>query len=255
MAWSELLYLGGTESDNPINRTDTRLKLVFVVAAIGLILASNAPLVALYFASLSLILTVLADVRLDLFLMRLIAPLIVLVTLILIQSFFYGSTAYLRIPPFENTLIIYWEGIVRGGMIALRVIAGVSLIIVLSLTSSMLTLLSALKFFRVPRTWLEIIFLSYRYLFVFIGNLQDSYEAQKIRLGYHSLTSSLESAGILAGNLFLRIFDQTTKTFNALKLRGYRGELPVPDVTGRASNRSIILALALYLPGVLLLWV
>jgi cobalt ECF transporter T component CbiQ len=255
LAWSELLYLGGNESDNPINQTDTRLKLIFVIASIVLVLVSNAPLVALYFAGLSLMLTALADVRLDLFLVRLVAPLVVLITLVVIQSFFYGSTVYLRIPPFENTLVIYWEGILRGGMIALRVIAGVSLIIVLSLTSSMLTLLSALKFFRVPRTWLEIIFLSYRYLFVFIGNLQDSYQAQKIRLGYHSLTSSLNSAGILAGNLFLRIFDQTTKTFNALKLRGYQGDLPVPDVTGHVSIQSVLLAFLLYLPGVLLIWV
>lgn len=255
MAWSELLYLGGNESNNPINQADTRLKLIFVIASITLVLISNVPLIALYFAGLSLLLTLLADVRLDLFLVRLIAPLIVVVTLVLIQSFFYGSTAYIRIPPFDDTLVIYWEGILRGGMIALRVIAGVSLIIVLSLTSSMLTLLSALKFFRVPRTWLEIIFLSYRYLFVFIGNLQDSYEAQKIRLGYHSLSSSLKSAGILAGNLFLRIFDQTVKTYSALKLRGYRGTLPVPDVTGHVSTRSIIIAFLFYLPGVLLLWV
>lgn len=254
MAWSELLYLGGNESDNPINRTDTRLKLIFAVASIVLVLASNDPLVALYFAGISLLLTLLADVRFDQFVVRLVAPLIVLTTLMIIQSFFYGTTPYFTLPILGLEPTVYWEGIVRGGMISLRVIAGVSLIIVLSLTSSMLTLLSALKFFRIPRSWLEIIFLSYRYLFVFVENIQNGYQAQKIRLGYHSVGQSLQSLGMLAGNLFLRIFDQTVRTYNALKLRGYRGDLPVPDVTGRLSVISTIGAIFLYLPGVLLLW-
>jgi cobalt/nickel transport system permease protein len=254
MAWSELLYLGGNESDNPINQVDTRLKLVFVLASIVLILASNEPLIALYFTGVSLGLTLLAEVRLDQFMVRLVAPLIVLTTLMIIQSFFYGTTEYLTIPIPGLEPTIYWEGIVRGGIISLRVIAGISLIIVLSLTSSILTLLSALKFFRIPRSWLEIIFLSYRYLFVFVENLQNGYQAQKIRLGYHSVGQSLRSLGMLAGNLFLRIFDQTVKTYNALKLRGYRGDLPVPDVTGQLSVLSTMVAILLYLPGVFLLW-
>ncbi len=254
MTWDELLYMGDSESSNPINRFDTRVKILFLSAALILILLTKSPLVPVYYTVLSMALVVLADVNLHQFVLRLVAPLLVVSMLIVIQSFFYGETPFLRIPVGGLNLTVYREGLLRGLLLAVRVMGGVSLIIVLSLTSSILSLLSALKFFRVPRSWLEIVFLSYRYLFVFIQHVTTSYQAQKVRLGYRTPLTALRSAGTLTAHLFLHIFDQTRRTFDAMRLRGYRGFLPVPEVRGELSPGSVFLGVLLFLPGVILAW-
>lgn len=255
MELSEILYMGGNDSSNPINQFDTRFKLLFLVGAILLVLLTESPWIPLYFTGLSLLLVSLADVKLHQFFIRLIAPFLVVGTLLVIQVFFYGETPLWEFSFLGYELTVFQEGINRGIMIALRVTGGVSLIILVSLTSSILSILSALKYFRVPRLWLEIVFLSYRYLFVFLRHLQTGYQAQKIRLGYRSLVSSMNSSGTLSGHLFLHIFDQTDRTYDAMRVRGYRGFLPVPDLLGTYGPVSISLCLLLFLPGVLLLWI
>lgn len=254
MEWNEILYMGGNESSNPINRFDTRLKLVFLAFAILLILLSSTPWVPIYYTGLSLLLMLFADVRIEQFFMRLVAPFVVVTTLLVIQAFFYGSTPYYHFSFLEYEFVVYWEGLLRGGLLALRVTGGISLLILLSLTSSILSILSALKYFKVPRSWLEIVFLSYRYLFVFLQHLTTSYQAQKIRLGYQSISDSVNSLGTLSGHLFLHIFDQTDRTYKAMQTRGYRGFLPVPDVFGDFTVGSLFVAIGLFMPGFFLVW-
>lgn len=254
MEWTEILYMGGSESTNPINRLDPRVKILFVLAGIGLILFSESFLVALYFFSLALVLVGLADVDRNQFVLRLIAPFLVISVLILIQAFFYGSDPFYEFSLFGFQLTIFREGMIRGGLIASRVASGISLLILLSLTSTVLNLLAALRSFFVPRLWLEIMFLSYRYLFVFLSHILTSYQAQKVRLGYTTVSEGFKSAGVLAGHLFLHIFDQTARTHEAMKLRGYRGNIPIPELSDRPMVSGAIIAILLYLPGVSLLW-
>jgi cobalt/nickel transport system permease protein len=252
--WTELLYMGGSESDNPINRVDPRLKIVFVLLGIGLVLLSETVLVPAYFLVVCLGLVVLADVDVHQFMLRLMAPFLVIGVLIVIQAFYYGTTPLytFSLLGFEPT--IYREGLWRGLLIASRVAGGVSLLIALSLTSTVLNLMSALRSFYVPQLWLEIGFLSYRYLFVFLDHVLTSYQAQKTRLGYKTTGGGLRSAGTLAGHLFLHIFDQTSRTHDAMRLRGYRGDLPVPELKGTPTWSAAILAVLLLAPGVVLLW-
>mgnify|MGYP006427462329 CR=1 FL=1 len=247
--------MGGSESTNPINRLDPRVKILFVLAGIGLILFSESLVVTLYFFLLSGVLVWFADVNRKQFFLRLIAPFLVISVLIVIQAFYYGTDPFYQFTLFGFEFTIFREGIIRGGLIASRVASGISLLILLSLTSTVLNLLAALQSFFIPRLWLEIMFLSYRYLFVFLNHILTSYQAQKVRLGYRSLSDSLHSAGVLAGHLFLHIFDQTARTHEAMKLRGYRGEIPIPELSDRPTAVGALVAILLYLPGVCLLWV
>ncbi|MFB6346587.1 MAG: cobalt ECF transporter T component CbiQ [bacterium] len=249
MEWSELMYMGGGDSTNPINCVDPRVKILFALSGIALILLAGNLYVPAYFLSLAVVLGIMADIDYHQFLVRLVAPFLVISVLLVIQSFYYGTTPLYRFEVFGFEPTIYREGVRRGILLGLRVAGGVSLLILLSLTSTVLNLLSALKYFFVPRLWLEIMFLSYRYLFVFLSHVLTTFQAQKTRLGYRDSATSLSSLGSLAGHLFLHIFDQTRRTHEAMRMRGYRGTLPVPDVTGTPDVMPVVLGIILLVPG------
>ena len=89
-------------------------------------------------------------------------------------------------------------------------------------------ILAALRWARVPRTWIEIAVLMYRYLHVFLEQAACVASAQRVRLGYSSLRRSFQSLGSLAGMVILRSLDQAEKSHEAMTARGYQGHLPLP---------------------------
>ena len=72
-------------------------------------------------------------------------------------------------------------GVVAGGRIGLIVLAGVSLMLVLGLTTPLPRLLSALRWYRVPALLIEIGLLMYRYLFLFAEEATRMRQAQRLR--------------------------------------------------------------------------
>jgi cobalt/nickel transport system permease protein len=89
-------------------------------------------------------------------------------------------------------------------------------------------LAAALRWAKVPATWLEIALLMYRYLYIFFEQAVCVVSAQRVRLGYSNLPRSAESLGRLAGIVILRSFDQAERSHEAMMARGYRGFLPLP---------------------------
>jgi cobalt/nickel transport system permease protein len=89
-------------------------------------------------------------------------------------------------------------------------------------------ILSALRWAKVPRTWIEIAVLMYRYLHVFFEQATCVVSAQRVRLGYSNRRRSFQSLGNLAGIVVLRSLDQAEKSHEAMTARGYRGHLPLP---------------------------
>jgi cobalt/nickel transport system permease protein len=87
---------------------------------------------------------------------------------------------------------------------------------------------AALRWARVPRTWIEIAVLMYRYLHVFLEQSTCVASAQRVRLGYSNLRRSFQSLGSLAGMVVLRSLDQAEKSHEAMTARGYQGHLPLP---------------------------
>ena len=82
----------------------------------------------------------------------------------------------------------------------------------------------ALRWFRVPKEWVETAILTYRYTFILLDLTSDIGAAQRLRLGYSRLDRSLASVSTLAGMVIIRAVDQALKTHEAMVLRGYRGQ-------------------------------
>ena len=194
---------------NYLTEVDARSKMLFVAAAIIMVVSSRNPYVPLIVFSLSLIFLLGIRIPLRIILFRVAAPLGIAGAILFMQIFFYGMA----------------EGLARGFLIMAKVLGAVSVIIFLSMTTPVNKLLNAARWFKVPDTWVEIAMLSYRYSFVLLEDAVTIRNAQKVRLGYSGLARSLRSFGELMGSTVIRTYDRSIAVYESMALRGYNGTM------------------------------
>lgn len=209
--------------DNFLTRVDPRIKMIFVFGAIVTILFSRTPYLPVIIAFLSLAFLLSVRIPPKIIFFRALCPLSIVIVILLIQVFFYGTTPLFRLTVFGFHLTGYKEGLFHGLLIGGRVAGCVSLIIFLSMTTPVNTLLKSASWFRISKTWIEIAAITYRYLFVLIEDAITIRDAQKVRLGYSSLSISVRSLAELTGSVFIKAYDQSISTCEAMQLRGYSG--------------------------------
>ena len=73
------------------------------------------------------------------------------------------------------------QGLLAAGLIIVRVATSISLVVLLTLTTPWARLLAALRTLGVPRIFVLIIGMSYRYLFLLLGTVSEMYTARKAR--------------------------------------------------------------------------
>jgi len=78
----------------------------------------------------------------------------------------------------------------------------------------------------VPKIFLELFNLTYRYIFLVMNLSQQAHIAQKQRLGYASEIGSIRSVSMLLSSLFVRSISFSTQNYQAMLTRGYDGDIP-----------------------------
>lgn len=137
------------------------------------------------------------------------------------------------------------EGVEAVLTILLRSWVSVAVAVLLVSTTSMVDLLRALRWFRIPRLLVATVFFAYRYFYV-IGD-----EAQRMMRARASRSASMPGlrpggsirwrasvTGHMVGSLFVRSLERSERVFAAMQSRGYEGEprfldapaLPLPQV-------------------------
>ncbi|MGI8384622.1 cobalt ECF transporter T component CbiQ [Robertmurraya sp. P23] len=90
----------------------------------------------------------------------------------------------------------------------------------LILTTPINEIVCLLHRWKVPTLLLEIMMLTYRYLFLLLETATDIYVSQKSRLGYQSISSGLFSAGRLVTSLFIKTYHQAKELQISIDSRG-----------------------------------
>ena len=106
-----------------------------------------------------------------------------------------------------------------------RVITSVSLTVLLSMTTRHFELLKALRAFGVPQVFVMVLGISYRYIYLFVGIVEDTYRAIKSRVG--SGMHYRKGQRIVTWNmayLWKRSFQLNDQVYSAMLSRGFRGE-------------------------------
>jgi cobalt/nickel transport system permease protein len=153
------------------------------------------------------------------YLKLLMYPFTVALFIFVVQAYTYGSTVVL-------TLIwpIYAQGIASGWLLCNRVLASVSILLLLVESKSQIELVEALAWFKIPIEIRDLMSLMFRYVSVISEEFTTMFNAQKSRLGYSAKLSWLKrvkNLAIIAGMLLVRSYDRSYRVVMSMMARGY----------------------------------
>lgn len=223
-----------TFRDNTLRHLDPRVKLFVALFAILAVVSSQGVLFPALVFGLALTGMVLVRLPLRFVVVRLLAPIGAVAVLFVLQSLLYGSTPLFAVQAFGWHVVIMQEGVLRGMILALRVLGSISVVILLSSVTPSHQIFRTLAWFGVPQGWLEVAMMMYRYIFVLLESAADAMAAQWVRLGYSGFKRSLKSLGVLSGAVIVRSLEQAQRTHEAMVARGYQGRIrfgPMPAVS------------------------
>lgn len=220
------MFFGQPCHTSRISAVDARVKIAAGMAVLVLVLSHRGCVFPLYVLGAFCICCFGLTIPLRRVIVRFAEPLFIVFVLILLKFLFTGTDVLFSVTLFGTTITGHSDGLMEGFRIAERVLAAVSVIALLGFTTAFTDILSALAWFRVPREFVEILMLAYRYTFVIFEDAFVIYNAQKNRLGYSTVRRGLHSFGVLSGTLVLKAFDQSQTTTIAMLQRGYDGSIP-----------------------------
>jgi cobalt/nickel transport system permease protein len=245
-----------------IHQLDARVKVIFTLAFI--IFLSLTPFKAwpAYILFLTLILSVALLSRLGIGFVLMRALLALPFVLSAVPLIFSGPPPYVTVPVSQMFQVSYSpEGFGRFATIALKSWISVQAAILLAATTRFPDLLIAFKQLKVPKLFVAIIGLMWRYLFVISEEVTRMLRARSSRSatapGTHHAGGTLvwraRVTGGMAGSLFLRSLERSDAVYAAMVSRGYNGELPPSEtmILSRKDRRTLILGIWL----LALLWV
>ena len=123
------------------------------------------------------------------------------------------------------------QGLQSAGLVVGRVAVSISLVLLLTLTTPWNRLLAALRAIGVPRMFVLVIGMAYRFIFLLLGTLTQMYEARKARtVGAQAHDrSAREFVSASAGALFGKAHHLSEEVHQAMVARGYRGDATTLD--------------------------
>lgn len=115
-------------------------------------------------------------------------------------------------------------GINNGVLLFFRVICSISATYLLALTIPMNQLIAVFKCLRLPKTFIEMTILIYRFIFIFLEECKEMYVAQDLRFGYINLKTSYNSTALIIKLLFFRVMNRYEELNISLETKLYNGE-------------------------------
>lgn len=121
--------------------------------------------------------------------------------------------------------IITRQGLAGASLFFMRVLVSVSFAVLLGITTKHFELLKVLRSIRVPRIFVMVLGMCYRYVYLFIGVIEDTYLAIKSRVGrqmHYKRAQRLVAWNI--ASLWQRSYHMNEMIYMAMLARGYTGE-------------------------------
>ncbi len=207
---------------------DPRVKAItFLLFIVQAIFTHNILFLSCLYA-LCLFLACISGINLGFFLKRtwIFIPLFSLFIAIpaLFSIFTPGETLIvLRI--FGAELVITGQGLSGAILFVTRVVTCVSFAVLLSLTTKHFELLCVLRIFRIPQIFVMTLGMCYRYIYLFVEILENTYLALKSRVG--TIVHYKRGQHIVSWNiayLWQRSYQLNEDVYKAMCSRGYTGE-------------------------------
>jgi cobalt/nickel transport system permease protein len=144
------------------------------------------------------------------------APLWATVMVILAFSLGFGGSAVAHWGPFT----LYKEGMEQGLAAGLRVLAEMSWVAALMLTTPFGEIMAALRWFKLPATLVDLLAAMYRYVFLLYDEYLSMRAAARARGGYNGYWRGLRTLGQILAQIFLRALERAERIDQAMRVRG-----------------------------------
>jgi cobalt/nickel transport system permease protein len=207
---------------------DPRMKLVTFALCLLTVLFTKSVAAIFYLYIVSLVFTYLSKIDLAFFLKRtwIFIPLFSLfIAIPALFSAFTPGEAVSSLNVLGLHLIITRQGLHGASLFIMRVITSVSFAVLLSITTKHFELLKVLRIFRVPQVFVMILGMCYRYIYLFVEVIENTYLAIKSRVG--TAMHYKKGQHVVAWNmasLWYRSYRFNEEVYSAMLSRGYRGE-------------------------------
>ncbi|MEU7875274.1 cobalt ECF transporter T component CbiQ [Dactylosporangium sp. NPDC049140] len=215
-----------------LQRFDPRVKLVTMVGLlVAVALVHSLPLLAGAYAA-TVALAVASGLSLGFFIKRVWLFIPIFTGIVVLPA-----TLSIVTPGDVLLPLWHWHGHTHGvteqglhgaGIIVARVATSISLVVLLTLTTPWVRLLAALRALGVPKIFVLIIGMAYRYLFLLLDAVDDMYTARKARTlvgdtGKRQVAEGRRFVAAGAGTLFGKAHQLSEEVHQAMTARGYTG--------------------------------
>ena len=211
-----------SEGESRLHRLDPRVKLCLALVFVFFTALSESIVVSCTALTLGAVLVAMAGLNAGMIFRRMR---ILLLFILLLWIMLPLSTPGVSLYSFGR-LTVSREGLQQALVITLKASAIILLVIALLGTSTVFSLVHALSHFHLPRKFLYLFFLSYRYVHV-IGveyyRLRDAMRVRAFRPGMNIHT--FRSYGYLVGMLLIRSFERSDRIYHAMLCRGFQGRV------------------------------
>jgi len=212
---------------------DPRIKVITFIMFILAVLFTKSIDVSLcaYFACL--ILAYFSNVNMSFFLKRtwIFIPLFSLfISIPALFNVFTPGDAMFTVHLLGVKLIITRQGLFGAALFLVRVITSVSFAVLLSITTRHCALLKVLRIFRVAQIFVMTIGMCYRYIYLLLAVVENTYLAIKSRVGtrlHYKKGQQVVAWNISA--LWSRSYHLSEDVYSAMLSRGYTGEPVILD--------------------------
>lgn len=147
------------------------------------------------------------------------------------------------------------QGLTAAARVVCRVAVSISLVVLLTLTTPWVRLLAALRGLGVPRIFIMIVGMAYRYIFLLLGTVTDIFQARQARTPgtpRHDATArAFVGAGV--GTLLGKAAHLSEEVHQAMVARGFRGDATTLDRPG-LHRIDAVYAVLVVVTAVALLW-
>jgi cobalt ECF transporter T component CbiQ len=225
---------------NALADVDARLKLLLGVGAITIVVMSGSVTAPLWIAvSMALITVLVARIPAGAYLRLLSIPFLFAGSSALVLLFTAGGGAPVVQIQIGWILFVVTEGSIGlAALVLCRTFGGMCALLFIALTTPMIDLIAVLRWMRLPKEFIDLAMLVYRFIFVLIGEAIAIHNAQVMRHGYSRLRNAIRSFPMLGGMLFIRSWERGEELIVAMDARCYDGELGVPESEGRLTCRG-----------------
>ncbi len=145
------------------------------------------------------------------------------------------------------------EMLQSGLQLLLKVLASISALQVMILTTPSLEIISVLRKTHLPAAFMDLMHMIYRYIFIFLDVFLQMQVSAASRLGYDGFRASCRTFGGVASNLFVVFLKKAGTYYDAMAARCYDGELLFLEEEKRIKGPQVVCA-AIYFLYLLEVW-